>query len=298
MGSSSILVVLLAVAHSCSAFMMVGSARQSVAGISSPGVAGRPIRTLSSSPLTTVSSGSRSMRMGASASVIESVTTSLLKVTLSNPKSAKVSCKVQSSAMDLFRGNLKEAKVTGDNWITPAGMTLRTISLTLNGLSIKMDDVFKGAITFKTPATGIAVLSLSAEDFGNFLVHPLLGVADLPSGPFRFEKDYTSIDPEHGVIFFSGIWHGEHVILEASQPTRYGRFTVRVVDAPRLTQLGMDTLSRDMSEFFNTCVLSMDGTEIRFSDMLPMAMPVGDPVLVVSVALIVFKVPSPSSLKF
>lgn len=35
------------------------------------------------------------------------------------------------------------------NWVTPMGMTLRTIALTLNEMKIKPAEVFRGKILFK-----------------------------------------------------------------------------------------------------------------------------------------------------
>jgi hypothetical protein len=137
-------------------------------------------------------------------------------------------------------------------------MTMRSIALTLNGLSIKPEDIFKGSITFRCPATGQAILMLNKEDFANFLVHPLLQTADLPCGEFTFLKDYAAVDPALGVIFFSGLWHGQHVIMEATQPERFGTIHVKVADAPRLTEHGVATLSSEMSHFFNTVKLNMD----------------------------------------
>jgi hypothetical protein len=56
--------------------------------------------------------------------MIESVSCTVLKSVLSNSKEASISCEIKSSAMQLIRGNLQEAKVLGGNWSTPAGMSL------------------------------------------------------------------------------------------------------------------------------------------------------------------------------
>ena len=199
---------------------------------------------------------------------------------------------------DLFRGNLKEAKVAGDNWSTPAGMSMRSIDLTLNGFSIKVEDVLKGAITFRLPAKGKAVLLLNSADFANFLVHPLLTMAPLACGDFEFSRNYSSIDIENEIIYFSGLWHGQHIILEASQPKRFGEIFVRVADAPRLTSLGITTLSKEMSHFFNTVRLDMDGTQLSFSDMWVKRGERGEPVVQVTVDLEVHRVPNPANMQF
>jgi hypothetical protein len=62
--------------------------------------------------------------------MIESVSCTVLKSVLSNSKEASISCAIKSSAMQLMRGNLQEAKVLGGNWSTPAGMvSFKLISL-------------------------------------------------------------------------------------------------------------------------------------------------------------------------
>jgi hypothetical protein len=168
--------------------------------------------------------------------------------------------------------------------------------------------VFRGAITFRNPARGRAVLSLTARDFSNFLVHPLLGVAPLPSGAFTFERDYCTLDPARAAVYFSGVWHGEHVIVEARQPVPFGRIEVAVADAPRLTPRGAETLSADMTRYFNEVVLEMDGTFLSFSDMRvgggggggsdDVYGGGGEPTIQVTVDLTVHRVPNPRSMNF
>lgn len=51
--------------------------------------------------------------MGVSSSVIENVAKGILNLALANPRQATVECRVSSSAMELVRGNLDEAKVDG-----------------------------------------------------------------------------------------------------------------------------------------------------------------------------------------
>ena len=64
------------------------------------------------------------------------------------------------------------------------------------------------------------MINLDAEDFGNFLVHPLLTKADLPSGEFHFRREGTSLNVELGRATFTGVWQGEPVVMEACQPER------------------------------------------------------------------------------
>ncbi|CAM9233199.1 unnamed protein product [Discosporangium mesarthrocarpum] len=238
------------------------------------------------------------MRFGMTSSIIETVATSILNLALANPRQASVRCTINSNTMDLIQGNLEEAKVDGSNWATPMGMTIRTIDLVLEGMKIKPQDVFRGKISFKCPAKGRALLSLDAADFGNFLVHPLLRVADLPSGQFRFLRQNTELDPGTGRTIFCGFWHDQPVVMEACQPERFGKIYVRVAEMGRLTPLGCKTLGREMTEFFNTVTLDLDGTQVSFSDMRTGYNHSGEERLRVTVDVTVHRLPNPDSLLF
>lgn len=54
-----------------------------------------------------------SMRIGVTSSVIETLAKGILNLALANPRQATVECRISSSAMDLVRGNLDQAKVDG-----------------------------------------------------------------------------------------------------------------------------------------------------------------------------------------
>lgn len=68
---------------------------------------------------------------------------------------------------------------------------------------------------------GRAVLDLDAQDFGNFLVHPLMSKANLPSGEFEFRSDGAALDIDIGRATFTGVWHGQPVVMETCQPDRW-----------------------------------------------------------------------------
>lgn len=72
----------------------------------------------------------------------------------------------------------------------------------------------------RCPAEGRAVLNLDTQDFGNFLVHPLMATADLPSGMFEFRREGTVLEVATGRATFTGVWHGQPVVMEACQPDR------------------------------------------------------------------------------
>ncbi|CAM9156671.1 unnamed protein product [Chrysoparadoxa australica] len=181
-------------------------------------------------------------------------------------------------------GLLREAKISGGNWRTPMGLTVRHINVFLNSVSIKPRDVLRGAINFKKPAQGRAVLSLNDNDFAAFLVHPLLGEARLPhGGPFKFTKKRVSIHPEEGLVYFEGIWQNQPVYMAVGQPVPMGPFQVRVISADTLSQHGKDSLALMMTEYFDGVEMSMDGIDILLQDMSLMWDGQGNPMAVVMV---------------
>lgn len=64
------------------------------------------------------------------------------------------------------------------------------------------------------------MLDLDAQDFGNFLVHPLMGKAALPSGEFEFCKEGAALDIDIECATFTGVWQGQPVFMEVYQPER------------------------------------------------------------------------------
>lgn len=53
------------------------------------------------------------MRVGVTSSVIETVVKGILNLALANPRQATVNCRINSSARELVRGHLEQAKVDG-----------------------------------------------------------------------------------------------------------------------------------------------------------------------------------------
>lgn len=146
---------------------------------------------------------------------------------------------------------------------------------------------------------------MQASDFGNFLVHPLLTVASLPSGVFAFERTCCAIDPTRGSVHFSGLWHGQRAIVEARQLAPFGQVAVEVYDAQGLSAASADALARELTHYFNTVVLDMDGTQIQFADFNIRNGGSGGrgssavvPLVQVTVDILVTRVPDPRSLQF
>lgn len=66
----------------------------------------------------------------------------------------------------------------------------------------------------------------------------------------------------------------------------------------RLPEPDAQTLSVEMSHFFNTVVLDLDGTSVRFEDMCHSYNKHGEPSLRVTVGIAVTRLPNPYNMKF
>lgn len=92
------------------------TARPSVGALRNVEVSSAPFQRKSSRrrSLHRGSGGVSSLKaIGVTSSVIESVAKGILNLALANPRQATVECTVNSSAMNLVRGNLEQAKVDG-----------------------------------------------------------------------------------------------------------------------------------------------------------------------------------------
>lgn len=81
-------------------------------------------------------------------------------------------------------------------------------------------------------------------------------------------------------------------------PGRFGKIHTRVAQRGLLTDLGIETLSAEMTHFFNTVVLDLDGTAVQFRDMNHGYNSLGEPSLRVTVSVVVHRVPKPENMKF
>lgn len=79
---------------------------------------------------------------------------------------------------------------------------------------------------------------------------------------------------------------------------RFGKIHARVAQRGRLTDLGIKTLSEEMTEFFNSVVLDLDGTAVRFRDMYHGYNSRGEPSLRVTVSVVVHRLPNPENMRF
>lgn len=126
-------------------------------------------------------------------------------------------------------------------------------------------------LEFHTPhPSGRAVVAFDARDFGNFLMHRLVHQAHLSGRRFLFSGANVSIDPDARVIRFDGKWGDYDVQVELSQPNPNAQLVAKVTRENGEDILGeaeLVALGEDISDYFNTLEIDLDGPTLRFQKL-------------------------------
>lgn len=223
--------------------------------------------------------------------VVENVATLTIKAVLRESHKADVRCKVQCNAKDLLQGNLEAAEVQGANWMSPLGLTCRTIDVKVGKVSLDMDFLFRQqALKFPLPPTGEAKIEFNEKDFENLLLHPLLTAAPVKGHKlekFEFMRGDCKINPSTKTICFAGRWKGRRrriALSERGDGKLVGTMLPTFVEDE-------DKIGESMSQYFDNLELDLDGVSFKFKNM---GFGVRDSMSLVTLSLdiVVTKVPS------
>lgn len=146
----------------------------------------------------------------------------------------------------------------------------RTVAVDVGSVNLNVGALFRRRVLeFRAPSpSGTAVIVFDAADFGNFLAHKLVREAVLSRRRFVFDREDVSINASLGIIEFGGRWGGQSVRIALSQAGARKQLVAKVVtskeDASGLATAEIDTLSRDMSNYFNNLEIDLDGPKLRF----------------------------------
>ena len=256
---------------------------------------------------TTKLQSTKNTSSGVTSTLISQLAVMALKLRLKNHSGVK--CDVQSSVGSLLRSSIGPVSVKGKDWASPLGLTCRYIEANVDRCQLDMNSVVsKRKLILVEPAIGKAMVSLNAQDFGNFVTHPLL-LKQAPMlknrGKFEFLKDNVEIQVDSGVVVFYGKVMGALFKCELQRGS-LEKARIDVSHVPSTSDPENDDISMNMSaieleltnvitDFFNELVFELDGTFLNFSDM---KVHVGNsssstPSLLMALAITVRKFPSP-----
>jgi hypothetical protein len=213
-----------------------------------------------------------------------------------------VSCDVTSNPFDLMRGRVGPVTVSGLGWASAKGLTCRSIEAQVDSCELDIQKVFTDQkLRLTVPAEGKAVITLNAQDFSNFITHPLMAPPTIKGNDFTGEISFipegTRIDPSNGgSVHFHTDFHGQQWKCMLKGTDKNGqRASIGVAPVTKPTnddwKLAARQLSQSLSEFFNKMVFELDGTYLSFRDM-SVATDVSDPSVTLFLDIRVKKFPS------
>lgn len=110
---------------------------------------------------------------------------------------------------------------------------------------------------------------MDKNDFGNFLVHPLIQ-STVPNN-LQFRSDNVTIDPAAGSVKFDAVLDNDIWRCTLTRGTK-GKPRAIVAVTPPHNLLGSDklaeTLSKDVSLYFNEIIFELDGVFFNLRDMM------------------------------
>ncbi|CAM9365010.1 unnamed protein product [Hapterophycus canaliculatus] len=219
-------------------------------------------------------SGNFCLQMGATSALIETTACQVLRLVLRNGRAAQVSCSVKSNGFELLQGKLRGASVSGQDWASRLDLTARSINVDVGSVAVDAAALLRHRVLrFLPPSpSGNAIVVFNAQDFGNFLVHPLIHGMDLAGRSFVFDREGVVVDPINRTVGFRGRWGEQKLCIELSQTTARERLVARVVhgvdgEAEGLEDAAADHVASEVSDFFNNLEVDLDGPVLSFSSM-------------------------------
>ncbi|CAM9613960.1 unnamed protein product [Chrysoparadoxa australica] len=208
--------------------------------------------------------------------LVEGLAERIIKWCLVN-SDAQVNCKVDCEFQELLKGSLQGAVINGRNWLTPKGFSCRNILMELKEVQLDLPHLMtKQQIRLEVPALGQATLTFSANDFGNFLAHPMVESAPITSaagdskdGTFVFRSTGCRINLGEESILFSGAVDG----MGTSAKVKNGPEGLAIdvmPEAPGTSDLGgldLETLGQELTRYFEELHINLDGIYLRYKSL-------------------------------
>lgn len=213
---------------------------------------------------------------GVTSNLISNLAEVALKLRLRDQTGVK--CDVSASSSDLLlKGRVGPVTVRGRGWQSQLGLTCRAIEATVDTCELDVGRVLSNRkLRLTTPAQGNAMIALNSVDFANFITHPRMKPPALANGnskAIEFLKDGATIDAKTGTVTFFGTYLDEKWKLSLTRGDEQQKAAVTVspqgnsIDAEDLESVSAE-LTSAISRFFNELVFELDGTFLKFNDMM------------------------------
>lgn len=137
-------------------------------------------------------------------------------------------------------------------------------------------------LQFQRPhPSGNAVVVFNAQDFGNFLAHPLIRRTRLAGSSFVFDRDGVTVDPGNRTVEFGGTWGGNKKLrIALSQASARESLVARVaqnrehLDDEKEKEGGAVVgaeeaamVASELGAYFNHLEVDLDGPSLSFSSL-------------------------------
>lgn len=178
---------------------------------------------------------------------------------------------------------------------------LRNIDVDVGNVSLDVGALFRRRmLEFRTPhPSGNAIVVFNAEDFGNFLVHPLISRTVIAGRTFIFNRDGVAIDPNNRVVAFNGTWgEAQRLRITLSQANSRSSLIASVVGgANEFSEETADAIASGMARYFRGLEIDLDGPILSFSALSFQGRSVQSGALRLSLGIVVRKFPSIQTVK-
>lgn len=187
---------------------------------------------------------------------------------------ASVDCIVQAEPHDLLRGRVGPVVVKGNKWSSPLGMSCRAIEAKVGNCMLDLASVLqRQKLILTTPARGNALVTFNANDFGNFLTHPLLQPPQYKVNGeihnLHFLKENVIIDAKtSSVTFFTRFLDSNYKCLLTRSATN-DEAIIQVVSNSNTEEITNITtqMSNVLTKYFNSLIIDLEGTFVSYRDM-------------------------------
>jgi hypothetical protein len=248
---------------------------------------------------------------GVTSGLIATLAEQALKLRLKGQAYVKFDVVASSSDM-LLQGRVGPVRVRGRSWQSPRGLTCRAIEAKVDQCELDISKIMaKRKLLLTTPALGESFIAMNAQDFGNFLIHPLIkpptvvvtgpsSSSSVTAQPVQFSRDDVVIDPASKNVRFYGKWmSGQWAFdLRRQEECKTDVTVTRMITAESNAEASNNNdedaiaLAQAMTSFFNYLVVELDGTFLAFQDMSITAKG-ASPSLMLKLGITVHKFPSP-----